>query len=138
MIGLPVYINVTYGITLKAEYQQQINEMLTPFIVNTGQINNFALTYENHKYEGFLPKDFGQNNNVADMGEDERMFETKIDIRILAHLIGSDKNQETPKIVRKENFVQIRTPRERVIMQDEHPDTIGSFKNARKDRFYKE
>lgn len=137
-IPLPVYINITYSVKIKAEYQQQINEILTPFIVQTGQINNFVLSYDNHKYEGFLPKDFGQNNNVADMGEDERSFETSIDIRILGHLIGSDKNQETPKIVRRENFVQIRMPRERVILQDEHLDSIGSIKNARKDRFYKE
>ena len=137
-IPLPVYINVTYSVKIRAEYQQQMNEILTPFIVKTGQINNFNLSYNNHRYEGFLPKDFGQNNNVADMGEDERSFETTIDIRILGHLIGSADNQETPKVVRRENFVQIRMPRERVIMQDEHPDSLGSIKNARKDRFYKE
>ena len=135
---LPVYINVTYSLKIRAEFQQQINEILTPFIVKTGQINNFTLSYDNHRYEGFLPKDFGQNNNVADMGEDERSFETSIDVRILAHLIGSGDNQETPKIVRRENFVQIRMPRERVIMQDEHPDSTGAAKIARKDRFYKE
>jgi hypothetical protein len=72
------------------------------------------------------------------MGEDERSFETTIDIRVLGHLVGSNDNQETPKIVRRENFVQIRMPRERVILQDEHPDTIGAAKIARKDRFYKE
>ena len=135
---LPVYVNVSYSLKIRAEYQQQINEILTPFIVKTGQINNFSLSYNNHRYEGFLPKDFGSNNNVADMGEDERSFETTIDIRVLGHLVGSNDNQETPKIVRRENFVQIRMPRERVILQDEHPDTIGAAKIARKDRFYKE
>jgi|7_EtaG_2_1085326.scaffolds.fasta_scaffold00795_4 hypothetical protein len=137
-IPLPVYINVTYSVKIKAEYHQQINEILTPFIVNTGQINNFRLSYDNHRYEGFLPKDFGQNNAVADMGEDERSFETTIDIRVLGHLIGADKNQETPKVVRRENFVQIRMPRERVIMMDEVEEAMGAIKVARKDRFYKE
>ena len=135
---LPVYVNVTYSVKIRAEYQQQINEILTPFIVKTGQINNFSLSHDNHRFEGFMPTDFGQNNNVADMGEEERSFETAIDIRILGHLIGSDKNQETPKIVRRENFVQIRMPRERVILQDEVDQALGSIKVARKDRFYKE
>ena len=40
-IPVPVYVEVTYSIRLRAEYQQQINEMLTPFLVKTGQINQF-------------------------------------------------------------------------------------------------
>ena len=42
-IPLPVYVNVNYSVTLRAEYQQQINEMLTPFLTRTGQINNFFI-----------------------------------------------------------------------------------------------
>ena len=136
-IPLPVYVNLTYSIVLKAEYQQQINEMLTPFLVKTGQINNFNLHSDGHKFEGFLPKDFGSNNNLTDLGEDERTFETKFDIRVLGHLIGENDNQETPKIVIRENAVKIRIPRERVISQDEHPDAGGFPPAAKKDRFFK-
>jgi len=137
-IPLPVYVNINYSVTLRAEYQQQINEMLTPFLTRTGQINNFFIKQDGHKFEGFLPKDFAANNNVTDLGEDERMFETKIDIRILGHLIGSGNNQEKPKIVIRENAVQIRFPKERVMTQEEHPDTGGKAPASRKDRFYKE
>mgnify|MGYP003113102264 CR=1 FL=1 len=136
-IPLPVYVNLTYSITLKAEYQQQINEMLTPFLVKTGQINQFIMYNEGHRFEGFLPKDFGLNNNVAELGEEERMFETKFDIRVLGHLIGEGDNQETPKVVVRENAVKVRIPRERVITQDEHPDTGGFPPSAKKDRFFK-
>ena len=112
--------------------------MLTPFLTRTGQINNFFISHDGHKFEGFLPKDFGANNNVADLGEDERMFETKMDIRVLGHLIGSGNNQEKPKIVIRENAVQIRFPKERVMLGDEHPDTEGKAPAARKDRFFRE
>jgi hypothetical protein len=124
---LPVYVNVTYSVTLKGEYFQQINEMLTPFLVRTGQINNFFIKADGHKFEGFLPTDFGQNNNVANLGEDERLFETKIDIRILGYLVGAGKNEERPKIAIRENAVQLRMPRERVML-GEIPTTVsGAF-----------
>jgi hypothetical protein len=137
-IPLPVYVNINYTVTLRAEYQQQINEMLTPFLTRTGQINNFFINHDGHKFEGFLPKDFAANNNVQDLGEDERMFETKIDVRVLGHLIGAGNNQEKPKVVIRENAVQIRFPKERVIVGDEHPDSSDNVKVGRKDRFYKE
>ena len=54
-VPLPVYINITYSITLKGEYFQQINEMLTPFITQTGQINSFYIRADGHKFEAFLP-----------------------------------------------------------------------------------
>jgi len=47
---VPTYINVTYSITLQGEYFQQINEMLTSFIVKTGQINNFFIEADGHKF----------------------------------------------------------------------------------------
>jgi len=137
-IPLPVYVNITYSVTLRGEYQQPINEMLTPFLTRTGQINNFFINHDGHKFEGFLPKDFAASNNVADLGEEERMFETKLEVRILGHLIGAGNNQERPKIVIRENAVQIRFPKERVMIGDEHPDTEGKVPAARKDRFFRE
>ena len=124
---LPVYVNVTYSLSLKGEYFQQINEMLTPFLVNTGQINNFFIKADGLKFEGFLPSDFGQNNNVASLGEDERLFETKIDIRVLGYLIGAEKNGEQPKIAIRENAVQFRMPRERVVLGDIPTTVSGAF-----------
>ena len=75
---------------------------------------------------------------MQDLGEDERMFETKLDIRVLGHLIGQGNNQEKPKIVIRENAVKFLFPRERVVMGDEHPDTGGEPPASRKDRFYRD
>ena len=137
-IPLPVYVNVSYTISLRAEYQQQINELLTPFLTKSGQINEFFIKYDGHQFEGFLPKDFGANNNMQDLGEDERMFETKLDIRVLGHLIGEGNNQEKPKIVIRENTVKFLFPRERVVIGDEHPDTGGNSLASRIDKFYRD
>ena len=124
---VPTYINVTYSVTLKGEYFQQINEMLTPFITKTGQISNFFIQAEGHKFEGFLPQNFAQNNNVANLGEDERLFETKVDVRVLGYLIGGAKNEERPKMTVRENFVEVKLPREHVILGDIPTTISGAF-----------
>ena len=126
-IPVPTYVNVTYSVMLKGEYFQQINEMLTPFLVKTGQINNFFITSDGHKFEGFLPQDFSQNNNVSNLGDDERIFETKMDIRVLGYLLGADNNDDRPKIAVRENFVEVKFPRERVILGDIPTTVSGAF-----------
>ena len=42
-------------------------------------------------------------------------------IKVLGYLVGADKNGEQPNIVVRENAVEIKTPRERVQL-DEEPD----------------
>jgi len=128
---LPVYVYITYSVVLKAEYRQQLNEMLTPFLVKTGQINQFMINHDGHTFEAFLPSDFALSTNFADMGEEERSIENKIDIKVLGYLIGADKNEERPRVVVRENAVQIRLSRERVQVGDTHPEES-------KGRFYKE
>ena len=124
---VPTYVNVTYSVMLKGEYFQQINEMLTPFLVKTGQINNFFINSDGHKFEGFLPQDFSQNNNVANLGDNERIFETKIEVRILGYLIGAGVNEDRPKISIRENFVEVKIPREHVVLGDIPTTVSGAF-----------
>ena len=55
------------------------------------------------------------------MGEEERMFETKVQIKVLGYLIGEGDNREKPKVTIRENRVQVRISRERVITGDKIP-----------------
>ena len=52
------------------------------------------------------------------MENEERKYQTSLDIRVLGYLIGEDKNQPTPKVIMRENAVEVKIPRERVIMGD--------------------
>jgi len=128
---VPVYISVNYTVTIKTLYQQHINEALTPFITKTGNWSIAEIGHDGHIYEAFLPDDYGANNNVSDLGEEERLFETKFDVRVLAYLIGHAPNQDGPEQGIVENVVKIRLPREQVIFEDPHPRT-------HKGQFYKE
>ena len=121
LMPIPTYVSVTYSINLRAEYQQQMNTMMTPFITRTGQINSFVFTENNHRYEAFIQQDLSQNNNLSNMGEEERTFMTKIDIKVLGYLIGDGKNNSQPASVKKETIVEIKPIRERVILGDKKP-----------------
>ena len=115
---IPVYIKVMYSIKVRTEYLQQMNDIFQPFITKTGQINNFFISHEGHRFEGFIENDFAQTNNVAELGEEERSYETEIQLRILGYLMGEGPNDKKPKLSFVENYVDVKIPRERVIVGD--------------------
>ena len=49
-IPVPSYINVTYSIVLRSEYREQMNDLVTPFIAKTGNLNNFFVELDGHRY----------------------------------------------------------------------------------------
>ena len=120
-IPVPSYITVMYNITLRTEYQQQMNDLVAPFITKTGNINGFFYEQEGYKYEAFIEPNFNETKNVKDLGDDERMFETNVSIKVLGYLIGEGKNRERPKVTIRENIVKIRVSRERVLLDDKIP-----------------
>lgn len=128
-VQMPVYIEATYVIKLRTEYQEQMNSMLQPFITRTGGPNHLILTHENRRYEAFIGQDFSFENNVSEIGENERNYITSIELKVLGALIGDGENQVKPKRVVRETIVDIKTMRERVILGDE-----AEFANDKKYR----
>ena len=120
-VPLPVYVAINYTINLRTEYQQQMNDLLTPFISRTGQINHFVFTYNDHRYEAFIQQDFGQSNNSSNLGEEERSFMTKVEIKVLGYIMGDGPNDPKPEFTTEENIVEVRISRERTITEDEIP-----------------
>ena len=127
-VPIPVYLEINYTLTVMAEYQQQINEMITPFITRTGAINYTVVEKDNHRFEVFIDSDYALNNNASSLLEDARGYETQINFRVTGYIMGADKNEERPKIVRRENAVEVKIPREHVIVGDipEHPNVSGN------------
>ncbi len=125
---MPVYVSINYVITFRTEYQQQMNELVTPFVTKPGGINYVLLpAHEGHRYEGFIQQDFTPTNNATNMSTEERKFETKINIKVLGYLIGEDKNQEKPCVSVRENFVEVKMPRERLMLGDIPQHELGSY-----------
>tara|TARA_S200002703_G_scaffold160028_2_gene176186 strand:- start:1420 stop:2265 length:846 start_codon:yes stop_codon:yes gene_type:complete len=118
---IPTYVKVMYTVVLRTEYQQQMNDLMTPFITRTGQLNSFIFEYDGHKYEAFIQSDFSENKNTTSLDQSERMFETKVSIKVLGYLIGDGNNREKPQITIRENAVEVKISRERVITGDKAP-----------------
>lgn len=129
-IPIPVYLDITYTISLKTEYQEQMNDLFTPFATTTGAINYFTVSHEGHRFESFIQGDFSLDNNISSMETELRKYETKIDIKTLGYIIGEGKNSKQPKMVIRENAVEVKFPREHVIFGDipEHIDHRGFYR----------
>ena len=108
-----------------------MNHLITPFITRPGAVNYILLNSdEGHRYEAFIQQDFSQDNNYSSFTSEERKLETSLDINVLGYLIGDDVNQVTQKVVIRENAVEVKIPRERVVWGDipSHIDKRGFYK----------
>ena len=118
---MPVYVKIMYKINLRAEYQQQINDMVTPFISRTGQVSQFVFENNGYRYEAFIDGAFNQANNSENLGEEERSFMTSINVKVLGYVMGDGENDPLPTITTEENIVEVKISRERAVTQDEIP-----------------
>ena len=118
---IPVWVTVNYSINLRTEYQQQMNDLMTPFATKTGLINAIFAEYNGHRYEAFIEGNLTMSNNTANLGEDERMFQTKVDLKVLGYLLGDGENEEAPKVTKRETITEVKLVRERTIVGDTKP-----------------
>jgi len=130
-IPLPVWVKVIYQVSIRTEYQQQMNELIRPFLTIPGNSRMpKRIENEGHAYEVFIDGGFANNSNQANLGMEQRNYETDINIEVMGYLIGEGENQEKPKVVKRENAVEFKIGRERTIVGD-LPENI-------KDGFYRE
>jgi hypothetical protein len=118
-IPIPIYVDVEYKVTLRTEYQQQMNDMLVPFVRVSNAHKRVIIGHNSNAYEAFINEDYSMENNVSKYETNERKYETTLTMNVLGYLIGDGKNQSQPRVVRRENPVQIRLARERIIVGDE-------------------
>ena len=111
---LPVYATVTYNIEIMTQYQQQMNELIQPFITRTGSTKYFLIERDGYKYECFIEGQIQSKNNTASMGIEERKYISTLSIKVLANLV-SDGANEVKKIIKTyENAVELKLNREKI------------------------
>ena len=126
-IPIPIYVFINYEIHLKTEYLQQVNEMITPFYVKNGNQKAITLKSDSYFYEAFI-KEIETENNSSNLAEERKLYGTKINIEVVGKLSYSGGNLDKPKVVRRENAVEVKLPRERVITGDS-PEYYNLIKN---------
>lgn len=125
-IPVPVYVSVKYEIHIRTEYQQQMNQLIVPFISGNRQGRNhkyFKMFQDNHMFEGFIDGTFSNDNNAAKLDEEERIFNSVVNIDVLGYLIGAGINDDSNLAKTYENIVEVKISRERVILEDSHDRT---------------
>ena len=113
LIPKPTYVTCMYEINIRTEYQQQMNDILPPLIID--QKNVAIIKHDGYQYEMFIQADYGVSNNLNTLGSEERMFTSKVQFKVLGYLTGDGENGSVPKIIRQQNAVNISVSRERVI-----------------------
>lgn len=124
-IPMPVNVDVTYQILIRTEFQQQMNELMIPFITIPGTVRAVPLTAEGHRYEGFIQTDITANNNISSFSDEERRFEATINLKVVGYLVGHGHNQEKPHYTVRENAVEVKIPKERVIFDKKELEKYG-------------
>jgi hypothetical protein len=127
-IPIPVHVAVTYELSIKTDYLQQLNEITTVFFTKNGNTKYIQLENEGHKYDAFIKGDFNFEDNSSNLNEERKTYGASISIEVIGYLIGDGPNQESPKMVIRENAVELKIPREKVIFGD-IPDYLNSLKN---------
>lgn len=117
-IPMPVYVEVTYKISLRTEYQQQMNDMVQPFVTEPGGSSYLTINNNGVSFEAFIQSDFALENTVSEM-ESERRYETVVDMKVIAPLTGDGPNQETPKYAIRETVVDVKIARERTLLDSD-------------------
>lgn len=119
---MPVNVEMMYEVTIRTEFEQQMNELVLPFITTPGTVRAVHLSHGEHKYEGFIQENYQAQNNLESFADEERKFETKINIKVIGYLIGLGANGEKPYFAVRENAVEIKLPKERVITDPKELD----------------
>ena len=117
-IPMPTFVEVEYSISAITNYQQQLNEIMTPFVTRTSVPSVFKVSNEGHHYEAFFDKSFNLDGNQSNMGTDERIFSAVFTIRVLGYLVGDGSNQETPVVSRRQSAAKLIIQREKAIVGD--------------------
>jgi hypothetical protein len=117
-IPIPIYMNIDYKIVIRTEYQEQMNDILTPIIRASHGHRRIMIGHNHNTYEAFVDDNYSSSNNITNYETNERKYETAINMKVLGYLIGDGRNQQQPRVVRRENPVKVRLLRERVMVGD--------------------
>ena len=69
---------------------------------------------------------------MSNIGDGEKVYETKLGIRVLGYIMGAEDNDDKPKVVIRESAAEVKIIRERAILGDEN-DNLDT-----EDGFYRE
>lgn len=130
-IPRPISVNINYDIVIKTSYLQQMNNLVVPFINIGDYAKMVKISNDGHAYEAFFNGTFNTTNTVSNLTNNERVYQTNITVGVIGYLIGEGENQIRAKVIKRENAVEVKIPRERVIVGDvqQLPESSGFYRD---------
>lgn len=105
----PLYFNIEYKITIKTNFEQQINAIAQKFDEETKGRKTFNVFYDNIlSFEVFAPAGHSFSSNSENLQDDERVFERSMTFKLLGYTTEMDQNQKTPVVIKRESPAKIR------------------------------
>ena len=126
----PTFVEVSYEVVLISDYQQQMNQMMTPFLTRFSTPAVFNIKHEGNSYETFIEQSFSNQSNNTGLETEERIFQTTVNFKVLGYLIGDGTNQETPVVTVRESAAEVTIQRERAVVGDK-----PEYNADRRDRY---
>jgi hypothetical protein len=106
-IPIPTAVNVEYEISMISNFNIQMNDIVSPFIKYTNNINGFRLIRNGHVYECFIEESI-QLTTPEDLSESsERTFEHTINLKVKGYIHDGEMNDKGPSIIETENAPEI-------------------------------
>jgi len=106
-IPVPSYVEIKYEISCISNFQQQMNEILNPFIKYSSNINGFKLIHNGHGYEVTFDEDINNSSNLDDISDTERVVEYTFGITVKGYIHHGDANDKGPTVIRQETRPEI-------------------------------
>jgi hypothetical protein len=129
-VPMPTYVEITYEIKMATEFQQQMNEIIAAMMGRFSTPVAFKIEHEGNVYEAFGDETFSNESNNSGLNTDERMFKSTTTITVLGYILGADKNEDVPAVIRRESAAEVTIGRERTVVGDE-----PEFHAGRKDKY---
>ena len=95
-----------------------MNEIISPFLKFTKNVNGLKVVRNNHVYEIFFPEEFS-NNAPDDITEAERTIEYTFQIIVKGYIHEADLNSKGPSVYKFENAPEIVFKAETIVESKE-------------------
>lgn len=106
-IPVPSFVEIKYEISCISNFKSQMNEILTPFIRYSSNINGFKLLHNGHGYEVTFDDAINNSSNLDDISDTERVVEYKFGITVFGYIHSGGANDKAPTVIRTENRPEI-------------------------------
>jgi len=105
-IPIPTAIHVNYDISIISNFHSQMNEILSPFLKYTNNVNGFKLLKNGHGYECFMEQSISLNSS-DDISETERVIEYSFPIKVKGYINEGEMNDISPSIIKQESISEV-------------------------------